>query len=168
MSRIDALQMLSVHFCECFATTFGQSTLIQEHAGTAGRSMENERSFVDNPRRMYPTKRQTRQGRRGKGREAAPGEQEITSPDVRSFGFRAPRHRSWEKPALFFRERDARKKAEAREREGKLQREAAVLRVHDQERGYERMPRKKKADSAAVNIPGIRPVSKCTLGMRPA
>lgn len=27
------------------------------------------------------------------GREAASGEQEITSPDVRSFGFRAPRHR---------------------------------------------------------------------------
>lgn len=81
---------------------FGQSTLIWKYTATVGRSMENERSFVDNPRRMYLTKRQTwqeRVGQWGESQEAAPGEQEITSPDVRSFGFRAPRYRSWEKPA---------------------------------------------------------------------
>lgn len=156
--------------CECFATTFDWSILIRERAGTAGRSMENERSFVDNPWRMYPTKRQTRQGRKrergGKGREAAPGEQEITSPDVRSFGFRAPRHRSWEKPALFLGERDARENERKSYKRG---------RVHDRERDYERrIPRrakkkrkkKRRANSASVNILSIRSVSKCTLGMR--
>lgn len=107
---------VAASLCECFATTFGQSTLIRERAGTAGRSVENERSFVDNPRRMYPTKRQTRQkeggwvgegeGSRGCTRRA--GNYVSGRPFVR---LQSTTARSWEEPALSFRERDARKKA---------------------------------------------------------
>lgn len=48
-----------------FATMFDRSTIIRKRTETVGRNMKNERNFVDNPRKMYPTKRQTWREREG-------------------------------------------------------------------------------------------------------
>lgn len=120
MSRIDTLQM-----CRCIFASASQPVVWPVDLNTgACRDCEQKHGkrekFRRQPSENVPYKAvDAVRGRRGKGREAAPGEQEITSPDVRSFGFRAPRPRSWEKPALFFRERDLRKKATRARARGK-------------------------------------------------
>lgn len=86
-----------------FAITFGRSTLIREAYRNRGQKHGKREKFRRQPSENVPYKaadvaRRGKGNREGSSRQAARGEQEITSPDVRSFGFRALHSTDLEKP----------------------------------------------------------------------